>query len=393
MSDNQKLVLAALITATLTLGAVYIFDDSGDVTTSPETEAKPVNETVGDYIEANDFDRARSYLKQQEGTMSDAHFETQSNRIDTLESYSDFYGSGDAEARSRMLASVKTSIDNYFTIIDSETSSDIEKANAYLSVGFVYTETWSDKELLLHIAEKLGLEYTLPDNPLQQATVFIELFSRSIELLPSQDAYIKRAWFTSRLLLTQDFADDAAKRTELVASIESDLAESNARNGMRFVLSSRYYNSYTALAFADVLDFLYQEGRLDSYAEVNYAYSQALSTAEGEYVGDDIVRDIIRMNYAASVYRAEGSLVDNQKVIEILSPVATSIRNYSQNTSLNYEGILIMLRGVPQLQNQNNASVHAIFSTYATFRDIPALLEWTPVTNTGNESSFVFKLI
>jgi hypothetical protein len=160
---------------------------------------------------------------------------------------------------------------------------------------------------------------------------------------------------------------------------------------MRFTSQARYYNSYNALAFADILDFLYQEGRLDTYGEVAYAYNQALTYADGDFLGHRIVQDIIRMNYAASLYRAEDSQPNNQAVVEILTPVAEHIREYSSTPALAYEGILVMLRRIPQQQNLNNNSLRTIFTTYTAFSDIPALLKW------GNDSAeaqpFVFKLI
>ena len=96
------------------------------------------------------------------------------------------------------------------------------------------------------------------------------------------------------------------------------------------------------------------------------------------------------MNYAASLYRAEGFPVDSEKIANILKPVADNVRAYTAETSLNYEGILVMLRDIPVFQNQTNASIYSIFRTYSQFSDIPGLLRWS---DAAASPTYVFKMI
>lgn len=393
--NNKKLIIALLALATSAVLITYLYLVSSKAVTSPQEtvsqlENLPINDAVGSLLNDQNFDDARIYLEEERGSISEGQYNIQKNRIDAIESYSEFYESGDANARQQMLKQAIDTIDQHFLTIDSASSPDVDKERAIMAVAFLYSETWSDKSLLVHIAKKLNLDDSSLDTPAEQVAVFNELFTRAIDLLSTQDAYIKRAWFNSRLLITESFSENVTYRDEITNLILSDLEKSFARNGMRFTSRSSYYNSYTALAFADVMDFLYQEGKLDSYFEVDFAYKQALSVAAGDFFGKDIVADIIRMNYAASVYRAEGEFVDIEKVADIIRPVAQNIRLYSGKSDLSYEGILVMLRDIPIAQNQNNAAIFEIMSTYQEFADIPPLLNWSQTTKNSN---YIFKLI
>lgn len=394
MSDNTKLILVTTIAVVGTLGVLFVLDSrsksGNDLAQEVPPVEKPVAENIGDLLEEKNFESARELLSENEDTLTESQYEIQENRIDLLESYTEFYGSNDPNARIGMINQAKTAIDNFFTTIASPDTNDFEKGATYLAVGFSYSETWSDEALLEHIATKLGVEYSSPATPRKQAEILNQLFTLAVDNYPVQDSYIKRAWVNSRLLLTETFANDQAARASVVASVQSDLEQSAIRSGFKFTSSSRYYNAYIALAYGDILDALYQEGEIEGYGEVDYAYRQALNLANEDFFGNRIIQDIVRMNYAASLYRAEGFPTDNERIVEILSPVADNVRAFTADVSLNYEGILVMLRDIPVFQNQTNASIYSIFKTYSQFSDIPGLLKWN---DAPEPPSYVFKMI
>lgn len=396
MSNLKKILVGTsgvVLAAVVIVTSIVVFQKS----TQPASEEAEVGHdatTIRDFldksIEQGDFDKAREDLAKNADMLTEEQLLRQKGRIDTLEAYNNFYDSNAQADRTEMLNRIKITIDEYFAVATSLDVPDQDRARAYMSIGFQYSETWSDIELLKHIALKLGITTITFDTPIEQAAVFNELFTRAIAVFPSQDAYLKRAWFNSRLLLTEPFNDNQEKRAEILLSIKNDLAQSSAQDGLRYDSNSKYYNSYIGLTLADILDFIFQEDSTIGYTEVEDAYKNALTYAEQDFLGNEIVQDIIRMNYAASVFRFEGREENSKKVTDILSPVAANIRNFSVTPNLRYEGILVMLREIPQSQNQNNLSIYQIFRSFEVFSDVPPILAWPT-----NESAvpFVFKLI
>lgn len=386
-----KYVLA-LGAASIFVGGLLLMNISNQsATLVSEQPPENLHETLGGLLEEGNYDGALAHLEGQRNEISATEFSVQKNRIQTIRAYDDFYSLNNNESRTKMLNGVINTINSHFDTVASSTTGNSDKAKALNTVAFLYSETWSDPTLLKHIASKLGINDFDINSNLQNANVFAELFQKSIDFFPTQDAYLKRAWFNSRLLLT-DISISNDKRNEIVQSIKDDVTTSNAAEGMKFNSASRYYNSYTALAYADVLDFLYQEKALPDYSSVEIAYTQALSLSDSDFFGNLIIQDIVRMNYAASLYRSDTVGAQYEMIVSLLRPVAEHIKTYSREPAVAYEGILVMLRAIPLLQNQNNASVHAIFLTTSEFAEIPTLLGWDPEAE-PDAVTYVYKLI
>ena len=346
-------------------------------------------DNIGQLMSEKKYDDALTLLEEQKGEMTQAQYDTQKNRISTIRAYDQFYLSNDASAKDKMIEEVMLSIDRNFETVASNTASNLAKATALSHVAFLYSETWSDDRLLNHIGARLSMQIVPAGDPLKKVEVLNTLLTQSIEFFPTQDAYLKRAWFKSRLLVTTKNIDKAT-RAKLVEDIKTDVSLSKAQDGLQSASASRYYNAYVALAYADILDVLYQEKIMTDYATVEHAYIQALSLASAQFFGNVIVQDITRMNYAASMHRADEKS-KKEMIISMLDPVANNIRSYSKNRNVEYEGILVMLRAVPVLKNQNNASLFSIFHSYQEFGDIPEILGWKNMEVLSDD--YVYKMI
>jgi hypothetical protein len=383
-------VTGATILFFVAVTTLIMIRERDSVSISEDKPAVSVGEGVSSLLQNGDYDGATKFLESQRQKMSATEFEVQKNRILTIQSYDEFYGNNTDESQANMLNDVIARMDAYFEIVNSSESGNSDKATALNAIAFLYSETWSHPILLQHIATKLGIVNFNPNDNFSKAAVFNELFTRSIAFFPTQEAYLKRAWFNSRVLLTEkEVPADVVE--SMLQGIESDVATSNAATGMRFNSSSRYYNAYTALAYADVLDLLFQAKRITDPSFVDTAYMQALSLANSDFFGNLIIQDIIRMNHAASMYRRDDVGERVSDIVEILLPVARNIQEYSGKSAIAYEGILVMLQGVPEVQNQNNAAIYEIFRNFAEFEGIPDLLGWK--IDSSNDRLYDYKLI
>jgi len=333
-------------------------------------------DAVGTLLKEGEYDAARKVLEDAKDTFEPEVYANQQDRITVLESYSDFYSNQGEESYAAMIERIKSAMDGYFATANTETLSDFERSKALLFVSFLYFDTWSDPALLEHIANVLQVPYTGATTAVQDA-VLGALYTAALDIMPNQEGYLRRAWIKSKYLTSDEAMNlSTEERNVAVTAVANDYTESAARNGFRFITESEYYNMYVVLANADVLEFLYQEQKLDDYTEVEVAYRQAIELAGREFRGHLIVEDIIRLNYAASIARFFGYEKDLQKVVDIINPVAERIREFDGKNDSNYEGVLVMLRDVPTAKNQNAASIYKIFTEYSTYNDIPQILGW-----------------
>ncbi len=347
--------------------------DSG---TEIDVAGLETKEAVGTLLKEEEFDAARKVLEEAKDTFEPEVYANQQDRISVLESYSDFYSGQDDESYAAMIEGIKSAMDGYFVTANTETLSDFERTKAFLFVSFLYFDTWSDPALLEHIANLLQVPYAGATTAAQD-TILGALYSAALDVMPNQEGYLRRAWIKSKYLTSDEAVSlSTEERNAAVTAVANDYEKSGTRNGFRFSTESEYYNMYVVLANADVLEFLYQEQKLDDYTEVEVAYREAIELAKREFRGHLIVEDIIRLNYAASIARFFGYEKDLQKVVDIINPVAERIREFDGKNDSNYEGVLVMLRDVPTAKNQNAASIYKIFTEYSIYKDIPQILGW-----------------